>query len=194
MLQGAVASLFERGTSSGLHRLQSCKCSICTLITAFIPCVTVKQQFVFSWNSNAQLSSGRLIGHGFKIGTLFTGLFWGGMRGRRKWNLFSELPPVSRFRKSSVLPVCLCVFKKQKKKKAKKKKSPCHSQVMIPSVKLDFSHVQSKCGSLDKLQHMAGGGNVSDSAEKRTHARTHLSKSSHSNPLYTFRYGRVCEL
>lgn len=36
---------------------------------------------------------------------------------------------------------------------------------MIPSVKLDFSHVKSKCGSLDKLQHAAGGGNVSDLAE-----------------------------
>ena len=33
---------------------------------------------------------------------------------------------------------------------------------MIPSVKLDFSHVQAKCGSLDKIQHAAGGGNVSD--------------------------------
>lgn len=38
----------------------------------------------------------------------------------------------------------------------------CRSQVMIPSVKLDFSHVQAKCGSLDKLQHTPGGGNVSD--------------------------------
>lgn len=37
---------------------------------------------------------------------------------------------------------------------------------MIPSVKLDFSHVQAKCGSLDKIQHAAGGGNVSDDAEK----------------------------
>lgn len=36
---------------------------------------------------------------------------------------------------------------------------------MIPSVKLDFSHVKSKCGSLDKIQHAAGGGNVSDLAE-----------------------------
>lgn len=33
---------------------------------------------------------------------------------------------------------------------------------MIPSVKLDFSHVQAKCGSLDKIQYAAGGGNVSD--------------------------------
>lgn len=33
---------------------------------------------------------------------------------------------------------------------------------MIPSVKLDFSHVQAKCGSLDKIQYTAGGGNVSD--------------------------------
>lgn len=47
----------------------------------------------------------------------------------------------------------------------KRKKSTCHPQVMIPSVKLDFSHVKSKCGSLDKIQHAAGGGNVSDLAE-----------------------------
>lgn len=45
-----------------------------------------------------------------------------------------------------------------------KKKSRCHSQVLIPSVKLDFSHVQAKCGSLDKIQHAAGGGNVSDAS------------------------------
>lgn len=36
---------------------------------------------------------------------------------------------------------------------------------MIPSVKLDFSHIQSKCGSLDKVHYAAGGGNVSNSAE-----------------------------
>jgi len=47
----------------------------------------------------------------------------------------------------------------------KKTKSTCLPQVMIPSVKLDFSHVQSKCGSLDKVHYSAGGGNVSDSAE-----------------------------
>ncbi|XP_069020405.1 microtubule-associated protein 2-like isoform X6 [Embiotoca jacksoni] len=38
------------------------------------------------------------------------------------------------------------------------KHQPKGGQVMIPSVKLDFSHVQAKCGSLDKIQHMAGGG------------------------------------
>lgn len=43
--------------------------------------------------------------------------------------------------------------------------STCPPQVMIPSVKLDFSHIQSKCGSLDKVHHTAGGGNVSNSAE-----------------------------
>lgn len=47
---------------------------------------------------------------------------------------------------------------------------------MIPSVKLDFSHVQAKCGSLDKIQHAAGGGNVSDSAEK---AHAHIQKNPH---------------
>uniref|UniRef100_A0A671WYA5 Microtubule-associated protein n=1 Tax=Sparus aurata TaxID=8175 RepID=A0A671WYA5_SPAAU len=39
------------------------------------------------------------------------------------------------------------------------KHQPKGGQVMIPSVKLDFSHVQAKCGSLDKIQHAAGGGN-----------------------------------
>lgn len=40
------------------------------------------------------------------------------------------------------------------------KHQPKGGQVMIPSVKLDFSHIQAKCGSLDKIQHTAGGGNV----------------------------------
>lgn len=40
--------------------------------------------------------------------------------------------------------------------------SASHPQVMIPSVKLDFSHVQAKCGSLDKVNYTASGGNVSD--------------------------------
>lgn len=34
-------------------------------------------------------------------------------------------------------------------------------QVLIPSVKLDYSHVQSRCGSLDRRGYSAGGGNVS---------------------------------
>ncbi|KAJ8281765.1 hypothetical protein COCON_G00042840 [Conger conger] len=34
------------------------------------------------------------------------------------------------------------------------------NQVLIPSVKLDFSHVQSRCGSLDKRQYTTAGGNV----------------------------------
>lgn len=34
-------------------------------------------------------------------------------------------------------------------------------QVFIPSVKLDYSHVQSRCGSLDRRGYSAGGGNVS---------------------------------
>lgn len=37
---------------------------------------------------------------------------------------------------------------------------------MIPSVKLDFSHVKSKCGSLDKIQHAAGGGNIQIQTKK----------------------------
>ncbi|TNN46275.1 Microtubule-associated protein 2 [Liparis tanakae] len=37
---------------------------------------------------------------------------------------------------------------------------------MIPSVKLDFSHVQAKCGSLDKIQHAAGGGNIQIQTKK----------------------------
>ncbi|XP_077573947.1 uncharacterized protein LOC144197156 isoform X6 [Stigmatopora nigra] len=40
------------------------------------------------------------------------------------------------------------------------KHQPKGGQVMIPSVKLDYSHVQAKCGSLNKLQHSPGGGNV----------------------------------
>ncbi|XP_054644255.1 microtubule-associated protein 2 isoform X3 [Dunckerocampus dactyliophorus] len=32
--------------------------------------------------------------------------------------------------------------------------------VLIPSVKLDYSHVQSRCGSLDRRGYSAGGGNV----------------------------------
>ncbi|KAK7889621.1 hypothetical protein WMY93_025181 [Mugilogobius chulae] len=40
------------------------------------------------------------------------------------------------------------------------KHQPKGGQVMIPSVKLDFSHIQSKCGSLDKVHHHAGGGNI----------------------------------
>ncbi|XP_056157022.1 microtubule-associated protein tau-like [Lampris incognitus] len=39
------------------------------------------------------------------------------------------------------------------------KHQPKGGQVFIPSVKLDYSHVQAKCGSLDKIQHHAGGGN-----------------------------------
>lgn len=34
-------------------------------------------------------------------------------------------------------------------------------QVLIPSVKLDYSHVQSRCGSLDRRGYSARGGNVS---------------------------------
>ncbi|XP_059183597.1 microtubule-associated protein 2-like isoform X2 [Centropristis striata] len=44
------------------------------------------------------------------------------------------------------------------------KHQPKGGMVMIPSVKLDFSHVQAKCGSLDKIQHAAGGGNLSAAA------------------------------
>ncbi|XP_061633947.1 microtubule-associated protein 2-like isoform X7 [Phyllopteryx taeniolatus] len=40
------------------------------------------------------------------------------------------------------------------------KHQPKGGQVMIPSVKLDYSHVQAKCGSLNKIQHAPGGGNV----------------------------------
>ena len=39
--------------------------------------------------------------------------------------------------------------------------SPPPLQVLIPSVKLDYSHVQSRCGSLDRRGYSAGGGNVS---------------------------------
>lgn len=39
--------------------------------------------------------------------------------------------------------------------------SPPLLQVLIPSVKLDYSHVQSRCGSLDRRGYSAGGGNVS---------------------------------
>lgn len=94
----------------------------------------------------------RLGGCGFKIGTLPLDYFWQG--GRRIGAIF-KLPTPIQFEKPSVFAAFLCVW-------MKKKKSPCHSQVMIPSVKLDFSHVQAKCGSLDKIQHAAGGGNVSD--------------------------------
>uniref|UniRef100_A0A146VCM6 Microtubule-associated protein 2 n=1 Tax=Fundulus heteroclitus TaxID=8078 RepID=A0A146VCM6_FUNHE len=41
------------------------------------------------------------------------------------------------------------------------KYQPKGGQVLIPSVKLDYSHVQSRCGSLDRRGHSAGGGNVS---------------------------------
>uniref|UniRef100_A0A3Q2XS86 Microtubule-associated protein n=1 Tax=Hippocampus comes TaxID=109280 RepID=A0A3Q2XS86_HIPCM len=40
------------------------------------------------------------------------------------------------------------------------KHQPKGGQVMIPSVKLDYSHVQAKCGSLNKIQYAPGGGNV----------------------------------
>ncbi|KAE8278522.1 Microtubule-associated protein 2 [Larimichthys crocea] len=46
------------------------------------------------------------------------------------------------------------------------KHQPKGGQVMIPSVKLDFSHVQAKCGSLDKIQYTAGGGNVQIQTKK----------------------------
>lgn len=39
--------------------------------------------------------------------------------------------------------------------------SPPLLQVLIPSVKLDYSHVKSRCGSLDRRGYSAGGGNVS---------------------------------
>ncbi len=39
--------------------------------------------------------------------------------------------------------------------------SPPPLQVLIPTVKLDYSHVQSRCGSLDRRGYSAGGGNVS---------------------------------
>lgn len=39
--------------------------------------------------------------------------------------------------------------------------SPPPLQVLIPSVKLDYSHVKSRCGSLDRRGYSAGGGNVS---------------------------------
>ncbi|XP_072235656.1 uncharacterized protein [Leuresthes tenuis] len=51
---------------------------------------------------------------------------------------------------------------------ANMKHQPKGGQVMIPSVKLDFSHVQSKCGSLDKVHYSAGGGNQRDSGAQRT--------------------------
>lgn len=39
--------------------------------------------------------------------------------------------------------------------------SPPPLQVLIPNVKLDYSHVKSRCGSLDRRGYSAGGGNVS---------------------------------
>ncbi|XP_072303077.1 uncharacterized protein [Eucyclogobius newberryi] len=46
------------------------------------------------------------------------------------------------------------------------KHQPKGGQVMIPSVKLDFSHIQAKCGSLDKVHHLAGGGNIQIQTKK----------------------------
>lgn len=46
------------------------------------------------------------------------------------------------------------------------KHQPKGGQVMIPSVKLDFSHVQAKCGSLDKVHHQAGGGQIQIQTKK----------------------------
>lgn len=97
---------------------------------------------------SVEASADRLIGCGFKIGTLIQD--------------YSE-----RQQGEEVLESPQCVL-------FVLKKSPCHSQVMIPSVKLDFSHVQSKCGSLDKIQYTASGGNVSDSAEKHTYIRINV--------------------
>lgn len=39
--------------------------------------------------------------------------------------------------------------------------TPPPLQVLIPSVKLDYSHVKSRCGSLDRRGYSAAGGNVS---------------------------------
>ncbi|TWW80669.1 Microtubule-associated protein 2 [Takifugu flavidus] len=38
--------------------------------------------------------------------------------------------------------------------------SPPPLQVLIPNVKMDYSHVKSRCGSLDRRGYSAGGGNV----------------------------------
>uniref|UniRef100_A0A3Q3XC37 Microtubule-associated protein n=1 Tax=Mola mola TaxID=94237 RepID=A0A3Q3XC37_MOLML len=66
------------------------------------------------------------------------------------------------------------------------KHQPKGGQVMIPSVKLDFSYVQAKCGSLDKIQHAAGGGgnvridNVKLDFKEKAHAKVgSLSNTSH---------------
>ncbi|XP_077583731.1 microtubule-associated protein 2 isoform X3 [Stigmatopora nigra] len=40
------------------------------------------------------------------------------------------------------------------------KYQPKGGQVLIPSVKLNYSHVQSRCGSLDRRGYSAGGGNI----------------------------------
>ncbi|KAM7380676.1 hypothetical protein PAMP_003954 [Pampus punctatissimus] len=53
--------------------------------------------------------------------------------------------------------------------------------VLIPSVKLDYSHVQSRCGSLDRRGYSAGGGNI-----PRVVSHEHISLSPHCSwPLST---------
>lgn len=45
--------------------------------------------------------------------------------------------------------------------------SPLHFfQVEILNQKSDYSYVQSKCGSKDKIKHVPGGGNVSNSRDE----------------------------
>lgn len=79
MLQAAVTALFKTGTCSTLDGLHD-KCCFCTLINAFIPAKTFTNKtlwFVFCGPDqqkfkchSVKASADRLIGCGFKTGTL----------------------------------------------------------------------------------------------------------------------------
>lgn len=60
-------------------------------------------------------------------------------------------------------------------------------QVRILNKKIDFSKVQSRCGSKDNIKHSAGGGNVSRSySEKAVLKVCGALQSQHPLPFFTF--------